>query len=158
VAACFSIALSRRAVRGVFYTQDVPATGVVVLDLASRTALGFIKVHDARRFVLTPDGKTLYVLTNSFSRTPELSLTAIDTRTTASATVLQPIGLGPPRWSPWGGVFAPGGKTLYILSYDMSNRTGRYLAARMTPVDPATGTVGKPIVIPAGEDAIAFRP
>jgi hypothetical protein len=29
---------------------------------------------------------------------------------------------------------------------------------RMTPVDPATGTVGKPIVITAGEDAIAFRP
>ncbi len=40
----------------------------------------------------------------------------------------------------------------------MSNRTGRYLAAQMTPVNPATGTVGKPIDIPAGEDAIAFRP
>ena len=44
--------------------------GVVVVDLATRTALGFIKVHDARRFVLTPNGKTLYVLSYSLSRTP----------------------------------------------------------------------------------------
>jgi ABC-type lipoprotein export system ATPase subunit len=48
--------------------------------------------------------------------------------------VLQPIRLGPPRWLAWGGVFAPGGKTLYVLSYDMSLKTGRYLAARMLSV------------------------
>ena len=77
---------------------------------------------------------------------------------TATATAMQPIRLGPPRWFAWGGVFAPGGKTLYVLSYETSFKTGRYLAARMTPIDPATGTVGKPIDIPAGEDAIAFRP
>lgn len=245
-----------------------PPYGVVVVNLATRTPLGFIKVHDAERFVLTPSGTALYVLSNTVSRTMAgSSLTAIDTTTNTTAatidlrqqdngpfdlvmapdgktvytaftfrvrgsfrsparmrstyeivpvdvtsntegkpvvsgavpgepaqgltispdshrlyviqgtdqtvfpvdtrtgTVLQPIRLGPPprsSWggvfSAWGGVFAPGGKTLYILSYDMSSKTGRYLAARMTPIDTVTGAVGTPISIPPGQDAIAFIP
>jgi DNA-binding beta-propeller fold protein YncE len=289
-----------------------PPYGVEAVGLTTRTALGFIKVHDAEHYLLTPNGKTLYVLsyslTYSRSRTSDLSLTAIDTATnttiatielhtlgslgglpaslamapdgktayvafglnvrgnfrspasikstaeiipvdvasnterkpivsgrlsgvfwhgltispdsqtgylqqphslipvdlrtgavlpsipvpaaftasfgndlpfspdgqrlyliqyndpavfpvdTATGRVMQPIRLGPPRWYAWGGVFAPGGKTLYVLSYDVDFKNGRYVAARMTPIDAATGTVGKPIDIPAGEDAIVFSP
>jgi hypothetical protein len=288
-----------------------PWYGVVAVDLSTRTALGFIKVHDARSYVLTPDGKTLYVLSYSVSsRTSGPSLTAIDTTTNttiatiglhtlgsrdvlpgslamapdgktvyaafmlsergnfrspasvrstdeiipvdvasntqrkpivsgpapgvlwyghgltispdsqtgylqqslsvirvdlrtgaarpsirppaayapspydsltfspdsqrlymiggidptvipvvaATGKMLQPVKLGTPRWNAWDGVFAPGGKTLYILSYEFDFRHGRYVAARMTPVDAATGTVGKAIDLPAGRDAIVFSP
>jgi hypothetical protein len=289
-----------------------PPYGVEAVGLTTRTALGFIKVHDAEHYLLTPDGKTLYVLsyslTYSRSRTNGLSLTAIDTATntttatielhtlgsrdvlpaslamtrdgktlyvafglnvrgnvrspasirstdeiipvdvasntertpivsgrlpgvlwqgltispdsqtgylqhshslipvdlrtgavrpsiqlpaafqanygndltfspdgqrlymiqgndpaafpvdTATGRVMQPIRVGLPRWYAWGGVFAPGGKTLYILSYDVDFKNGHYVAARMTPIDAATGTVGRPIDIPAGRDAIVFSP
>ncbi len=99
---------------------------------------------------LSPDGQQLYMIQGI-----DPTVVPVDT---AAATVLQPIRLGPPRWFAWRGVFAPGGKTLYVLSYQTRFKTGRYVAARMTPIDPATGIVGKPINIPAGEDAIAFRP
>jgi DNA-binding beta-propeller fold protein YncE len=76
----------------------------------------------------------------------------------ATGKMMQAIQLGSPHWNTWKGVFAPGGKTLYILSYEFDFRHGRYVAARMTPVDTATGTVGKPIELPAGQDAIVFSP
>jgi DNA-binding beta-propeller fold protein YncE len=282
--------------------------GVEAVDLATRTALGFIKVHGANDFLVTPNGKTLYVLGYSYGRTPSTSLTAIDTTTNttiatialhtgnangsgnlamapdgktvyvafglnergnprslasirstdeiipvdvasdtaqkpivsgtvpgflafqhsltispdsqtgylqqsdsvipvdlrtgamltpiwlpdvagmtyditfspdgqslylilgnlkvipidiATGTAVQPMRLGPPRWSAGNGVFAPGSTTLYVLSYDINNKNGRCVGDRMTPIDTATGAVGKPIAIPAGfggPDDIIFSP
>ena len=88
----------------------------------------------------SPDGQRLYVI-QSFGPT----VVPVDT---ATGTVMQPIRLGPPSWSAWGGVFAPGSKTLYVLSYELDYRNLRYLADRMTPIDAATGAIGKPIDIP----------
>ena len=55
-----------------------PLYGVVAVDLSTRTALGLIKIPGARSFVLTPDGKALYVLARVGRG---LTLTEIDTAT-----------------------------------------------------------------------------
>jgi hypothetical protein len=97
----------------------------------------------------SPDGQRLYLIQNIGS-----TVVPVDT---ATGSALQPIRLaGWPHWMQDDGVFAPGGKTLYVLSYASSNSALH--AGRMTPIDAATGTVGKPIDIPAGLDGIVFSP
>jgi DNA-binding beta-propeller fold protein YncE len=98
---------------------------------------------------LSPDGQELYMIQNL-----ESTVVPFDT---ATSTVLQPIRLaGGSRWMLDDGVFAPRGKTLYVLSW--SGGKGALNPGRMTPIDVATGTVGKPIDIPAGLDGIVFSP
>jgi DNA-binding beta-propeller fold protein YncE len=95
---------------------------------------------------LSPDGGKLYAVAPNGS-----TVVPVDTATSAA---LQPIRLtGWPRWQLDNGVFAPGGKTLYALSFEAGNGAGR-----MTPIGVATGTVGRPIDIPAGLDGIVFSP
>lgn len=97
----------------------------------------------------SPDGQRLYMIQNVGS-----IVVPVDT---ATGTALQPIRLaGWPGWMLDDGVFAPGGKTLYVLSYEGGK--GALNPGRMTPIDVATGTVGKPIDIPAGLDGIVFSP
>ena len=97
----------------------------------------------------SPDGQRLYMIQNIGS-----TVVPVDT---ATSTALPPIQLaGWPHWMLDEGVFAPGGKTLYVLSYASSNSALQ--AGRMTPINGATGRVGKPIDIPAGLDGIVFSP
>ncbi len=118
--------------------------GVAVVDLVSRTALGFIKVHDARHFVMTPNGRTLYVLTYSFSRTPDPSLTEIDTRTN---TTVATIDLHAKSKYP-DLAMAPDGKTVYT-AFTLSRRgslRSPVTTTEIIPVDVASNTLRKPIV------------
>jgi DNA-binding beta-propeller fold protein YncE len=140
--------------RGLVTTPDGKAAyvlqqwyGVEAVDLATRTALGFIKVRNARDFLLTPNGKTLYVLGYSFSRTPSMSLTAIDTTTNTTIATIE---------LHTGNVFAdlamaPDGKTVYVV-FGLSGRGNLRSPAsirstdEIIPVDVATNTARKPIV------------
>jgi DNA-binding beta-propeller fold protein YncE len=97
--------------------------------------------------MLSPDGQKLYMIQNVGS-----TVVPFDT---ATSTELQPIRLAG-RWMLDDGVFAQGGKTLYVLSYQGGK--GAVNPGRMTPIDVATGTVGKPIDFPAGLDGIVFSP
>jgi DNA-binding beta-propeller fold protein YncE len=99
----------------------------------------------------SPDGQRLYLIQNGI----DPAVVPIDT---ATGTAMQPIQLGAPGWYAWDSVFAPGRKSLYILSYDTDYKNGVILGSRLTPVDPATGAVGKPINFPAGPDSIVFSP
>jgi DNA-binding beta-propeller fold protein YncE len=99
----------------------------------------------------SPDGQLLYVIQRRVNPT----VIPIDT---ATGRAMQPIELGAPGWQASEGVFAPGSKTLYILSYDLDYRNLVYLGSRITPIDAATGAVGKPISFPAGPDNIVFSP
>ena len=135
------------------YVSD--AQSVTPIDLRTGTALRPIPLPSAHHsypqqsYALTfsPDGGTVYAVDESGS-----TVVPIDT---ATNTAQQPIRLtGWPNWMLDDGVFAPGGKTLYVLSHanDMTN------AVRMVPIDTATGTAGKPIDIPAGLGGIVFSP
>jgi len=131
-----------------------PPYGVVVVGLTTRTVLGFIKIHDARSFALTPNGKTLYVLSSSAVSTGTGPvLTAIDT---AANTIIATIELHAP-----GGIsgfvlprslaMAPDGKTVYTA---FDNVRGTVAHPRSTdviiPVDVASNTERTPIVSGTG--------
>jgi len=125
---------------------------VTAIDLRTGAVLASIPAPASHNFALgynltpSPDGQRLYMIENVGSK-----VVPVDTATSAA---LQPIRLtGWPRWILDDGVFAPGGKTLYVLSY-----ANDLTAGRMTPIDVATGTVGKPIDIPGGLDSIVFSP
>jgi DNA-binding beta-propeller fold protein YncE len=135
-----------------------PWYGVEAVDLATRTPLGFIKVHDARDFLLTPNGKTLYVLGYSYSRTPSTSLTAIDTTTnTTIATIELHTGNGSADLA-----MAPDGKTVYVaLGLNERGNPRSPASIRSTdeiiPVDVASNTEEKPIVSGTISGFLAFR-
>ena len=127
------------------------AQWVSPVDLRTDTVLPSIALPAAQngyQLSLSPGGATLYA-------------TAVDGSTvvpvdTATDTARQPIRLGSfPRWQQYQGVFAPGGDTLYVLS-SFDYPKGALIAGRMTPVDTATGAVGKPINFPEGLDDIVF--
>ena len=99
--------------------------------------------------MLSPDGGRLYVIQSTGS-----TVIPVDT---ATGTPMQPIQLGAPRWYASDGVFAPGGRTLYVLSH-YGYPKGALVAGRMTPINAATGAVGKTIDIPAGLNGIVFSP
>jgi DNA-binding beta-propeller fold protein YncE len=128
---------------------------VTPIDLRTGAELRSIPVPAAHNldfgYDLTPspDGQRLYLIQAIGS-----TVVPVDT---ATGTALQPIRLaGWPHWMLDDGVFAPGGKTLYVLSYASSESALH--GGRMTPIDAATGMVGKPIDIPAGTDGIVFSP
>ena len=137
-----------------------PWYGVEAVDLATRTALGFIKVHDARDFILTPNGKTLYVLGYSFSKASSTSLTAIDTTTnTTIATIELHTGIGNGFADL---AMAPDGKTVYV-AFGLNERGNPRSPAsirstdEIIPVDVATNTERKPIVSGTVSGFLAFR-
>ncbi len=132
--------------------------GVAVVDLATRTALGFIKIHDPGSFALTPDGKALYVLGLDTTQVGQiLTLTAIDT---ATNTTIATIGLEGPqimdRATAWSLAMAPDGKTVYTVfglvprssvpSVIRSVPSVIRSADEIIPVDVASNTEQKPIV------------
>ena len=90
-----------------------PPCGVVAVDLATRTALALIKIHNASSFALTPNGKTLYGVGTTMDTTDPV-LTAIDT---AANTTTATIALHAPlhRRHIWQQtlVMAPDGRTVY---------------------------------------------
>jgi DNA-binding beta-propeller fold protein YncE len=135
-----------------------PWYGVEAVDLATRTALGFIKVHDARDFLLTPNGKTLYVLGYSYSRTPTPSLTAIDTTTnTTIATIELHKGSGSADLA-----MAPDGKTVYVaFGFNERGNPRSPASIRSTdeiiPVDVASNAEEKPIVSGTISGFLAFQ-
>jgi hypothetical protein len=124
-----------------------PPYGVVAVDLATRTALGLIKIPNTSSFALAPNGKTLYVLgatTGTAASTPVPVLTAIDTATNAIAGTLtltgpdlhsrcptrsghgsQPTSMCLPRgWhvAQQSVTTAPDGKTIYVSYESFNNR------------------------------------
>ena len=126
------------------------AQSVTPIDLRAGTALPPIplpKSQQSYALTFSPDGGTVYAVDESGP-----AVVPVDT---ATNTAQKPIRLaGWPRWNQDSSVFSPDGKTLYVLSYANDMTT----AARMTPIDAATGAVGKPIDIPAGLDGIVFSP
>jgi len=127
---------------------------VVPVDLRTGAALPSIALSGSRldfgyTVTFSPDGATAYMIQNIGS-----TVVPVDT---ATSTALPPIRLvGSAGWMLDGGVFAPGGKTLYLLSY--GGGKGAVLPGRMTPINVATGAVGKSIDFPAGLDGIVFSP
>jgi len=133
-----------------------PPYGVVAVDLTTRTALGLIKIHDADSFVLTPDGKTLYVL-GSVATGP--ALTAISTATNTISTT---IALRSPLHGWFAGpqslVMAPDGKTVYASMQAINPRTSRQ-AGVILPVDLANGSERKPIELArSGSPVLTISP
>jgi DNA-binding beta-propeller fold protein YncE len=125
-----------------------PPYGVVALDLATRTGLGFIKIHDADSFALTPNGKTLYVLGLTAS-TKSPVLTAIDTATnTTIATIeLHASGTAMVPISPWSLAMAPDGETVYaVFDYERGTVARPRSTDEIIPVDVTSNTVRTPIV------------
>jgi hypothetical protein len=123
---------------------------VVPVDLRTGATLPSIPLSGSNldfgwTAAVSPDGAMLYMIQNVAS-----TVVPVDT---ATSTALAPIRLAG-RWMLDDGVFAQGGKTLYVLSYGSGK--GALQPGRMTPIDVATGTVGKSIDFPAGLDGIVL--
>jgi DNA-binding beta-propeller fold protein YncE len=139
------------------------AGSVIAVDLRTGATLHSIPLpaglQNGYDLALSPDGRRLYMI-----QSIDPAVVPVDT---ATGTPMRPIQLDPPHcqgkadsmacWYAWDGVFAPGGKTLYILSYYFYPK-GALIAGQMLPLDAATGAVGKPIDFPAGLQAVVFSP
>lgn len=141
-----------------------PPYGVAVVDLALNRPAGFVKIKGAWNFALTPNGKTLYVVSWSGLVTP---------LETATLTALRPIktsgypggrAQSPGRPGDWpSGValltvpsiaVAPNGKTAYAVGV-VGGATDV-----LTPINTATNTALAPIRIPNGQwqAPVSFSP
>jgi DNA-binding beta-propeller fold protein YncE len=133
--------------------QSAEAQSVTPVNLRTGAVLPSIPLPASQNgygLTMSPDGGRLYATALDGS-----TVVPVDTTT---RTALQPIQLRSfPRWQQFQGVFAPGGETLYVLS-SFDYPKGALIAGRMTPVNAATGAVGKPIDFPAGLDDIIFSP
>jgi DNA-binding beta-propeller fold protein YncE len=139
------------------------ARSVIAVDLRTGATLHSTPLpaglQNGYDLTLSPDGQRLYMI-----QSIDPTVVPVDT---ATGTPMRPTQLDPPHcqgkadsmacWYAWDGVFAPGGKTLYILSYYFYPK-GALTAGQMLPLDAATGAVGKPIDFPAGLQAVVFSP
>jgi DNA-binding beta-propeller fold protein YncE len=120
-----------------------PPFGVAVVNLATRSPLGFIEVPHAQQFVMMPDGRTVYVLGISGKH---VALTPI---ATATSTTLQPIavgssnGLDPDAAIRFYLAVGPGGRTVYV---DLPI-VGSDAWTKIVPVNTATNTARAPIIV-----------
>jgi sugar lactone lactonase YvrE len=128
-----------------------PPYGVAVVDFALNEPAGFIKVHDAWRFALTPDGKTLYVVSVNLPPTSGHGWTVrvipIDT---ATLKQLPPVQLPYKAWGTESIAASPDGKTVYVIGADEHATTTSGARGILTPISTATNTALTPIRLPAG--------
>ena len=134
------------------YVRTINPDTVVPISTATNTASAPIKVHlsagglpdmpavTAIQFVITPDGKTLYLATGGDS------VVAISTATNTATTIRFRSGC---RVQPRTGIaITPDSKTAYVTCQN-----------EIIPISTATNTPGKPIPIPLKDpDAIAITP
>lgn len=125
------------------YVLEAPY-GVAVVNLAASRAAGFIKIHGAQGFAITPDGKTLYVTSLDGS-----TVTPVDTQ---SNTVLRAIRTGLNRMVAYITI-APDGKTAYVTgargqpAHPSSGVIVPIRTATNTALPPITSTVDEPMTI-----------
>jgi len=138
-----------------------PPYGVAVINLTQIRQVGFIKIHDALSFALTPNGKTLYVVNSTGS-----TITPVNTET---LTFLPPITTRANAYDFSYIVMAPDGKTAYALG-DVDNGPSLIGAtsvltgirtATNTPLPPVTvgaalTGAGPPLISPDGRTAYAL--
>jgi len=134
--------------------------GVVAVGLTTRTVLGFIKIHDARSFALTPNGKTLYVLgASAITPGPAPVLTAIDTATNTTIATIKLHARGgiraPGLVLPTSLTMAPDGKTVYTVFQNFSGTVAHPRPTHIIiPVDVASSTERTPIVSRTGSGGL----
>ena len=136
--------------------------GVATFNFVTMRPGPFITIRGALEFALTPDGKTLYVVTQDTLAGVPVSGPTLSTPTralvipvdTASMRALPPVttrddtGMG--RIA-----VAPDGRTAYLLSFQQGI-TGQVL----TPIDTRTNTALPPIMVPASvtDSSITISP
>jgi DNA-binding beta-propeller fold protein YncE len=127
---------------------------VTVIDTTTNTAgkplaTGQVSAAGA---AFSPDGQTAYIVNGDAG-----TLVPIDL---ATQTLGKPIMVGVvkqpsgPSADPLSVAITPDGKTAYVLTPSLDPQQN----SRVTPVDTATGTVGKPIQVPGTAGAIAVSP
>jgi len=136
--------------------------GVATVNFATNRPGPFITIRGALTFALTPDGKTLYVVTQDTLAGVPVSGPTLSTPTsasvipvdTASMRALPPVttrddtGMGKIA-------VAPDGRTAYLLSFQQGI-TGQVL----TPIDTRTNTALPPIMVSASvtDSSITISP
>jgi hypothetical protein len=136
-----------------------PPYGVAVVDFARRQLAGFVKVRGAWNFALTPNGKTLYVVSWSGTVTP------VDT---TSLTTLRPISTPgyPGDPDPAGRPYGPNGPTVPSIAVTPDGRTAYVVGVKagasdvLTPISTATNRALAPIRLPDGrwDASMSFSP
>jgi DNA-binding beta-propeller fold protein YncE len=136
-----------------------PPYGVAVVSFVTNTAAGFIKIRDANDFVITPNGKTLYVVNGDGS-----TVTPVDV---ATDTALRPITTSL-NWGYAQITMAPDGRSAYVLGSErkphattgvgteliMPISTGANVARRAITLGPQVGLADIPLTIsPDGRTA-----
>jgi DNA-binding beta-propeller fold protein YncE len=100
---------------------------------------------------VSPDSKVIYAVNGQAPK-----LYRIDAARRDSVT---PISLGPAgQWSPGSVVFGNSGKSLYVLSWAEDQTPRTVYLGLLTPVDEATGKVGRPVLLRGVPAYVAFRP
>jgi hypothetical protein len=126
-----------------------PPYGVAVVNFARMQLAGFVKVRGAWNLALTPDAKTLYVVSWSGTVTP------VDTATLKKLRPISTPGYpGPP--DPAGRPYGPNGPTVPSIAVTPGGKTAYVVGVKagadevLTPISTATNTTLAPIGIPDG--------
>lgn len=131
------------------YIADPPTDTLVPVDLASGTTGKPIHIAGGPGDIaMAPDGRIVYVVAGSESVVP------VSVRTGAAG---KPIPVGP--HAGWIAI-APDGATAYVTSFSRTWSGGRWhnRGGKVTPVNLASGTAGKPIPVGGAPSDIAIAP
>jgi len=116
-----------------------PPYGVEIFNLTLNQPAGFIRIHDAQGFALTPNGKTLYVVNSTGS-----AITPVET---ATLTLLPPIKTRSDANGFQYIAVAPDGKTIYATGQVNNGVSLTGATSVLTPIRTATNTALPPLTV-----------
>jgi DNA-binding beta-propeller fold protein YncE len=128
-------------------------SGVMPISLRNGTVGEALKLpgQGPYQIVVSPDSKVVYAANGQVGQIYRVEV--------AGGLPAVPVRLGTAgQWAPGPAVFGSGGKTLYVLSWNEVQTRRTVYVGLLTPVDNATGTPGRSIMLRGVPGYVAFVP